>query len=421
MKHAHVRPSHRSWMAGLVVGAFLGSALIAEANSSAAPPVVQGLDTAVIGIAKRTNGTGVLGKATGPMAAGVEGRVEGVGTGVSGYGAVGVQGVSSDEGGGAGVVGVHSSTIVGPGVRIIALGDTPGRPLNIGRLGTPTSSVEGVSNLAEAVGVRGKHRDITEGILGGRTHAVEARYRKDTEALLGGPDTAAQMRHGKLTEVFLADRVNAVVGKSTAAGGKGVAGSAEGGKDAVAIYGQSTAGHAGFFKGNVTIQGTLMAQQVFAPKGLVGSGAKLFKIDHPLAPGEKYLAHASVESDALKNMYDGVATLGPNGTAWVTLPDWFQALNKDFRYQLTCVGGYAAVYVAKEIANNRFQIAGGKPGLKVSWQVTGVRQDAVARANPLRVEEEKSPGDRGRYLNPIELGFPESRRIGAGNIVSIKP
>jgi hypothetical protein len=48
---------------------------------------------------------------------------------------------------------------------------------------------------------------------------------------------------------------------------------------------------------------------------------------------------------------------------------------KDFRYQLTCIGGSALVYISEEIKNNRFAIAGGKQGLKVSWQVTGIRKD----------------------------------------------
>jgi hypothetical protein len=78
----------------------------------------------------------------------------------------------------------------------------------------------------------------------------------------------------------------------------------------------------------------------------------------------------------------------------------------DFRYQLTSIGGSAQVYVAQEIENNRFRIAGGRPGLKVSWQVTGVRHDSWAQQHPLQVEEEKAPKDQGRYLHPRELGRP---------------
>ena len=91
----------------------------------------------------------------------------------------------------------------------------------------------------------------------------------------------------------------------------------------------------------------------------------------------------------MANLYSGNVTLDDSGRALVILPSWFQALNKDFRYQLTCVGGYSPVYIAKEIQNNRFEIAGGKSGMKVSWQVTGILQDAFARAHPLQVEQEK--------------------------------
>jgi hypothetical protein len=191
---------------------------------------------------------------------------------------------------------------------------------------------------------------------------------------------------------------------------KGVAGVSTGA--GVGVYGQNEGGKAGFFKGNVTVTGSLLATKVFAKDGLIGSAAqKLFQIDHPLHPASKILNHASVESDAMKNMYDGVVTLDENGSAWVTLPDWFEALNKDFRYQLTCIGGYAPVHIAQEVENNRFLVAGGKPGLKVSWLVTGVRQDAYARVHPLQVEEVKSPTERGKYIHPTELGFPESAGI----------
>jgi hypothetical protein len=172
---------------------------------------------------------------------------------------------------------------------------------------------------------------------------------------------------------------------------------------------------AGFFRGKVTITESLITKEIFvdkitAAKGLIG-GAKLFQIDHPLDPAGKFLSHASVESPEMKNIYDGIITLDADGAGWVTLPEWFQALNKEFRYQLTCIGGFASVYVAQEIANNRFRIAGGQPGLMVSWQVTGVRRDAYAKAHPLRVEQEKSPAEKGKFLNPVELGFPESAGI----------
>ena len=67
----------------------------------------------------------------------------------------------------------------------------------------------------------------------------------------------------------------------------------------------------------------------------------------------------------MKNIYDGVVTLDANGAAQITMPSWFDALNTDFRYQLTAIGAPAAnLYVAEEIAKRQFKIAGGKPHLR---------------------------------------------------------
>jgi len=158
---------------------------------------------------------------------------------------------------------------------------------------------------------------------------------------------------------------------------------------------------AGDFYGNVYIHGQLDVE-----------GAKHFVIDSPLDPANKYLYHASVESSEMKNLYDGVAVLNAKGETVVELPEWFEALNKDFRYQLTAVGAPApTLYIAQEIKNNRFKIAGGKSGVKVSWMVTGIRQDAWARANPMLVEQEKPENERGTYLYPDLFNQPARQGI----------
>lgn len=148
--------------------------------------------------------------------------------------------------------------------------------------------------------------------------------------------------------------------------------------------------------GNVGIAGTLT------------KGGGSFKIDHPLDPANKYLYHSFVESPDMKDIYDGVAILDANGETEIRLPDWFQALNRDFRYQLTCIGASAPVYIAQEIQDNRFRIAGGSPGLKVSWQVTGIRQDAFANNHRIPVEEEKPMNERGHYLYPELFDAPKN-------------
>ena len=115
----------------------------------------------------------------------------------------------------------------------------------------------------------------------------------------------------------------------------------------------------------------------------------------------------------MKNIYDGVAVLDSSGEAIIALPEWFEALNQDFRYQLTCIGAFAAMYVAEEIKANHFRIAGGRPGIRISWQVTGIRKDAYANAHRIPVEEEKRGSERGRYLEPALFGQPEDLGIGA--------
>jgi len=114
----------------------------------------------------------------------------------------------------------------------------------------------------------------------------------------------------------------------------------------------------------------------------------------------------------MKNVYDGVAELEGDGTAWVYLDDWFEDLNDDFRYQLTAVGGPAPnLHVAEEVSGNRFKIAGGEAEMKVCWQVTGTRKDRWAAANPFEVEQEKPEEERGRYLEPSLYDAPEDKRV----------
>ena len=68
--------------------------------------------------------------------------------------------------------------------------------------------------------------------------------------------------------------------------------------------------------------------------------------------------HNTVESSEMTNLYSGNAVLDASGEAVVALPDWFEAANKDFRYQLTCIGGYAPVYVAEKIHEQSVQDRG---------------------------------------------------------------
>lgn len=157
---------------------------------------------------------------------------------------------------------------------------------------------------------------------------------------------------------------------------------------------------AGYFSGDVHVNGSVV------------KGGGTFLIDHPLDPENKLLAHSFVESPERKNVYDGVAQADPNGECDIQMPPYFDALNQDFRYQLTAVGAPAPMlHVAEEIRGGRFKIAGAAAGQRISWQVTGIRKDAWAVANPLVVEAEKADDERGFFLYPEVLGFGFERSI----------
>jgi hypothetical protein len=159
-------------------------------------------------------------------------------------------------------------------------------------------------------------------------------------------------------------------------------------------------GLAGNFMGTVDVSADLNV-----------SGSKNFKIDHPLDPANKYLVHSAVESSERMNIYTGNITTDGQGHATVQLPDWFEVLNTDFRYQLTVIGQFAQAIVARKIANNQFGIRTSAPNVEVSWQVTGVRQDAYAKAHPLVVEQEKETRLRGFYIHPELYGAPAEKQI----------
>ncbi len=155
----------------------------------------------------------------------------------------------------------------------------------------------------------------------------------------------------------------------------------------------------GLFSGNLTV------------KGNVSKGGGSFKIDHPLDPANKYLSHSFVESPDMMNVYNGNITTDRHGLATVILPEYFEALNGDFRYQLTVIGQFAQAIVKQEIENHQFTIKTNKPLVKVSWQVTGIRHDAYANRYRIPVEEDKALSEQGYYLHPEVFGQPESKSI----------
>ncbi|MBL7749478.1 MAG: hypothetical protein JNM19_18710, partial [Chitinophagaceae bacterium] len=146
--------------------------------------------------------------------------------------------------------------------------------------------------------------------------------------------------------------------------------------------------------------------------GTLSKGGGAFKIDHPMDPDNKYLVHSFVESPEMMNIYNGNITTDASGKMTVQLPDYFNSLNKDFRYQLTVIGSFAQAIISKEVNGNSFEIATSQPNVKVSWQVTGVRQDPWANKYRIPNVVDKAAKDKGMYLNPELFNQPESRRIG---------
>ena len=241
-----------------------------------------------------------------------------------------------------------------------------------------TSGVTGVSYSKHGIGLLGSAVSDT-----GKTFGVKAAS-KSPDGI--GVQGAADSTTGENIGVRGESKSNSGIGVY------GIASEATGVNYGVKGESASPNGYAGKFVGNVDITGNLT------------KGMGTFKIDHPLDPENKYLYHSFVESPDMMNIYNGIVTLGEDGSAEVAPPDWFEALNREFRYQLTCIGGFAPIYVAQKVDGNRFKIAGGKAGMEVSWQLTGVRKDPYAEAHRVRVEEMKPVAERGSYLHPEAFG-----------------
>jgi hypothetical protein len=175
------------------------------------------------------------------------------------------------------------------------------------------------------------------------------------------------------------------------------------GNTAIGVFGYAYGANtnwAGFFSGNVRVTGAL------------DDSKSTVIMDHPLDPENRYLHHSSVNSPDMMNVYNGVTILDARGEASVVLPEYFEALNNSFRYQLTAIGGPAPnLHIAEKIDGNRFTVAGGEPNMEVSWQVTGIRHDKYAEANRIQVEVDKLDAEIGLYLHPVEHGQPMEKHV----------
>jgi hypothetical protein len=187
----------------------------------------------------------------------------------------------------------------------------------------------------------------------------------------------------------------------------GVLGGATGATTNYGVFGEASLGltnWAGYFNGGLYADSA-------------NSGVKAFMIDHPMDPANKVLMHSSVESDERKNIYDGVVTTDSRGLATITMPNWFEALNEDFRYQVTVIDDtnseeFILTKVVQRLRNGKFKIRTSVPGATVSWQITGNRHDPTSNYLPLQVERLKNKDEKGKYYVPEAYGKDESLGMG---------
>ena len=339
-------------------------------------PVTNTVGAGVVGLGQG-QGIGVL--AIGGPTSGI--GIEGVGGGTAGLGVMGLgsgsgRGVEGDGGptNGDGVIGFAGGTL-GRGVLGVANQGTAAGNNGVGVLGL------GGGGTGRGIGVQGQASSTSNGI--------------GVFGIAGGTTVNNQLPVGVLGEGLTNINGNGVAGTGSGSTGFGVLGISP----ANALPSKGTGTEAAQFQGNVSVvrgPGGLAAGNgnLSVAGNLTVTGTKNFKIDHPLDPLNRYLLHISIESSEMLNIYSGTIVLDRKGKATVRLPEWFEALNEDFRYQLTPIGSFAALYVAREVRNHEFTIAGGKPGMRVSWQVAGVRHDPSAIRNRGPIEVEKTDAER---------------------------
>ncbi|HEX8814648.1 MAG TPA: hypothetical protein VF753_04030 [Terriglobales bacterium] len=324
----------------------------------------------------------------------------GTDTGVGGIG--GVKGSSTNGAGvvGTGATGVSGSSSGGPGVAGSSTNGTGVYGVSTNSYGVLGNGITGVLAEGEGEDGIGVNASGNLGIMASGNAAGVYSTSESSTGVIGISSGYIGVYGAGTTGVYGISGIGSTptgVYAQASAGGWAVDAVGTGG--ATGVLAGSDTGYAAWFNGDANVDGTLTAN------------TKKFKIDDPLDPANKYLEHASVESSELMNIYTGNITTDANGEATVQLPKWFEALNTDFRYQLTVVGQFAQAIISRKIANRSFQIRTNAPNVEVSWQVTGVRQDAYAKAHPMQVEYEKPEIERGFYQHPELYGQPEEKGI----------
>lgn len=260
----------------------------------------------------------------------------------------------------------------------------------------------GSSPVANGSGIVGSAQNEGTGIIGSGLIGIRG------SSSAPGPSGVGVLAIGQSWVALRAESTQGSAGSygayiaSSASGGTGLFAEANNGATPFAIWGRTNAptGYAGYFTGNVHVAGNL------------SKSAGSFKIDHPLDPANKYLYHSFVESPDMMNIYNGNATFDARGMVTISMPQWFEALNTDFRYQLSALDAPSpGMFIAQRMNRGAFTIAGGTPGAGVSWQVTGIRNDPYAQQHRIPVEVDKRPDERGLYIHPHLYGLPSSASL----------
>lgn len=183
--------------------------------------------------------------------------------------------------------------------------------------------------------------------------------------------------------------------------------------DAIGPLGNSVGAYGLGYIGVWGDQSDPLGYSVYANGDFGAAGTKAFAIDHPLDPEHKYLKHYSIESNEVLNMYRGTIAFDSNGEAIVSMPDYFDAVNANFSYQLTPIGGYAPLFIKEKLNDGKFVIAGGASGMEVSWTVYAERNDPYLQQHPesKQVEVNKEEWNQGKYLQPDLYDQPDSKKI----------
>ena len=366
----------------------------------------------MFGDATATSGStvGVYGRAASTAGTGVRGEGE---TGVVAQGqSLGLDGAASDPAGQA--IGVRGSTGSPDGAGVFAINSAASG--NAYGAYAQTNSSTGTAVVGDALATSGGNRGVLARTASGGGVGLRAENTATSGAGSGHAlEVVGNLPSGDSMTVDANGTSNAWAIRARSAGTSvlnaalttaGVNGSTISAtvNSAAGRAGQfinsAPGGQAAQFIGNVDVSGTL------------SKGGGSFKIDHPLDPANKYLLHSFVESPDMMNIYNGNVVTDAQGRATIELPEWFETLNRDFRYQLTVIGEFAQAVVSKKVEQNRFEIRTSSPKVEVSWQVTGIRQDAWAERNRIPVELDKSGDERGKFLHPEAHGQPADKRIG---------